>query len=159
MIQHKSNQVYEILREASEILNSVPELWKQTCEGMKHADLELSDILHELELGDFDEKKGHELACEIKRIRQRRRTIKEDQNAFASLKDFYEKNGTYIKRLEEVVSLIQKEIDARSKRIYTPKIRIDKMSPIYAENAIREEAKEELQLPEEEIQFIEAQPV
>lgn len=140
-MDHKSNHVFEILKEAVEILNSVPELWKQTCEDMKHADLETSDILHELELGDFNKKKGYELACEIKEIRQRRRVVKEDQSAFAYLKDFCEKNSTFAKRLEEVVSLMEKEINARSKRIYTPKIRIDKMEPIYAENADREEGQ------------------
>lgn len=153
---HKSNHAYEILKEAAEILGSVPDLWKQTCEDMKCVDLELSDIMHELELEDFDKDKGYDLACEIKQVRQRRRMVKEDQNAFSYLKDFCEKNGTFAKRLEEVVSLMQKEIDARTKRIYTPKIRIDKMRTIYAENAVKEEetAEETLQ---EEILFIEAE--
>lgn len=147
-MKHKSNYVYEVLKEAVEILNSVPELWKQTCEDMKHVDLEISDILHELELEEFDKKKGYKLACEIKEIRQKRRVVKEDQSAFAFLKDFCEKNGTFSKRLEDVVSLMEREINARSKRIYTPKVRIDKMNPIYAENADREEVPEEIILIE-----------
>ena len=142
-MEHKSNHIFEILQEAVEILNSVPELWKQTCEDIKHADLETSDILHELELGEFDKKKGYKLASEIKEIRQRRRVVKEDQSAFAYLKDFCEKNGTFAKRLDEVVTLMQREIDARSRRIYTPKIRTDKMEPIYAANAVRDEVQTE----------------
>jgi hypothetical protein len=152
---HKSNHVYEVLREAAGILNSVPEIWRQTCEDMKYVDLETSDIMHELELEEFDKDKGDELAREIKKVRQRRRIVKEDQSAFSYLKDFCEKNGTFAKRLDEVVSLMEREIDFRSKRIYTPKIRKDKMSPIYAENAIRDEQQPHIP---EEVFFIEPQP-
>lgn len=150
-MKHKSNHIYEVLNETVKILNSVPDLWKQTCDDMRLVDLEMSDILHELELEEISEDKGSELAFEIKDIRQRRRVIKDDQIAFAHLKDFCEKNGTFAKRLEEVVASMNTEIDARSRRIYRPKVRVDKMNAIYAENAVRDDIHQE-----EEIKFIEA---
>ena len=142
---HESNHVFKTLKEAFEILTSAPEIWDQTLKDLKYVDNEVTDILHEIELEEFDTEKGNELAREAKEISQRRRVIKEDKSALSIVMDFRDKNATFIKRLGEVVSLMEKEIDMRTRRIYTPRVRGDKMNVIYGENADRtDEAQEEV---------------
>ena len=137
---HKSDQITDTLRQAAHALGQIQELWKESWDTIRDTELEIMDIMHELELEDVTDEKALELAKDIKTLRQRRRIAKDDQLVLHYLKEFGEKNGTFIARMGDMVEKMEKEIELRVKRTYTPRVRFNKMNVIKAQAACEEAA-------------------
>ena len=135
---HLSNEAAKKIQDALDVLLNYQSHFQKTCDDMKQIDLEITDIMHEIEFTDLDKKSSHGIIKEIKRLRQNRRITKEDQMVFNILKSFCEKNATFTDRLKEASIKMQNEISNRQHRTYSPRVRTEQMSVMYAKDQERE---------------------
>ena len=137
---HKSIEVLNTLQEAAKYLNDIHTMVKESCENLGTVDKEITDILHEIEFSEIDEKKSVELVSDLKTLRQSRRVHKEDQDVFMVIRDFYDKNATFAARLTTALESAVRASENRNKRYYVPRIRKDKMDVIPSANTLEEGA-------------------
>lgn len=85
---------------------------------------ETQDLLHEIELGKFDYKRGNKLARALKSVRQERRKALDENAGLKLLYDYFE-GKPIVKDLQRLQQDIAKEINRLSNRVYSPKVRDD----------------------------------
>lgn len=85
---------------------------------------ETQDLLHEIELGKFDYKRGNKLARALKSVRQERRKAMDENAGLKLLYDYFEEKPI-IKDLQRLQQDIAKEINKLSNRTYSPRVRDD----------------------------------
>jgi hypothetical protein len=72
--------------------DSLEDDWSAVFEGISQANKELEDMLHEIELTEFNACQGYFMARKVKEIRQRRRELKNDQELLKIFKDFLDQH-------------------------------------------------------------------
>ena len=80
---------------------------------------EIQDILHFIELNDFNRNCGNRLAKLLKQKRQERREVKDSLAKLMGIKNFADKHPYLAKDLSEVVNFVQAEIKHDRNRTYT----------------------------------------
>lgn len=110
---------------AEKLLNYLTEMeleYNNTCKAAIRADKEVQDLLHDMELTNFNACEGYIMAKKMQEVRRRRRVLKDDIETFKILKE----NTSHIpKQIKTIVSKIkQKESDFRL-RFYRPRVRAD----------------------------------
>ena len=118
-------QTFESIRNFLEILNGVEKDWDSVYEEIGRCDQEISDLLHEIELTEFDHVEGYQLSEEIKKVRRRRRELKNYQEIIRHLKEFLDRNKNLKISLFKVLTSMERTRDYQMYRRYTPRVRTD----------------------------------
>ncbi len=115
----------ECVKKFVDILNYIDNEWNSLYDQIGRLDQETSDLLHEIELTEFDAVEGFQLSTEIKKIRIKRRDLKDYQEVIKYLKDFSDRNKSLRISLFKTANLMQKTRDYHYNRRYTPRVRED----------------------------------
>lgn len=111
-----------------QIANDVVRRYESNEDIIKRTEGELTDIEHEIELGNSqDLYGGWKLYKQIKELRMQRRQAKNENEL---LRDMYEyiksqSGQTFKSKIQSIQSNSAKVYDAQSKRVYTPRHRTD----------------------------------
>lgn len=116
-------EILESMQETLVSLESYEELYNQSVQGISKSDMLISDIMHHIELEEVEETEALSLIAELKDARLNRRAAKDDEVLYSHLKDFCEKNSTFISRFRKTITEMQEYVDYMPKRKYTPRIR------------------------------------
>lgn len=118
-----------------DLLECVTKEWDELYETIRLIDQEIVDLQHEIELIDFDEKTGYELALKMKEAKIRRRKHKDYQEIIRPIKeDLVDKKRINIIPLYKAIEKMRKQMEYQSDRIYKPRVRTDiKLHQIYQE--------------------------
>ena len=124
MNKHKDNTI-DYIKNFVDTINCVEDEWNSVYDEIGKLDLEISDLLHEIELTDFNEVEGFQIAKEIQKIRKRRRYLKNYQEIIKYLKEFIDKNPSIKIPLFKVHTSIKKTFQYQTNRVYIPRVRND----------------------------------
>ena len=93
--------------------------------GIHDADLETTDLLHEIELNQLDIKEQVEMYMKLKEVRERRRTYKNRQAYFDEIGTFVGMMPGLPGKLQNLLNKLQEVKMRQENAIYTPRIRTD----------------------------------
>lgn len=147
-----SQEIVKVLAEAATMMDESKDNVEELSVDLNSINMEIQDVIHDIELNDFDMERGYQLALELKELRSKRRVIKDEIDIFNYLKSFTDRNSTFAKRLNALVREMNQEIDNRSTRRYLPRVRdmdIIYATPIHTEETVSVE--EELTVLTEEL--------
>lgn len=89
-------KIYSLIVELINVLNNIDEMIDSNSNRMQEIDLEINDWLHYIENNEIDEKQSIKIIKELKRLRDIRRTIKNEYEIEKVYKDNYSKiNGLH----------------------------------------------------------------
>lgn len=149
--QHTSDDALRKIQDAIDVLSRFDQLSQNASQEVSKNQQVINDLLHENEFVAFTKKKSHEFTADLQKVQQNKRTAKEDLAVFGHLKGFLERNITFLSRLVDTAACMQREIDIRAKRTYTPRVRTE-IGIIYAtppEEIIEPEIEQEVAGTEE----------
>ena len=112
-----------------DILSDIKQTYEFNYENVNDLDKETQDLEHEIELSNFDSKKGYKLVKEFKRVRQERRKLCDENLTLKFLYDYFAKYPNMVTDLQKSRGEIKRKTEELSNRFYTPKIRTDLTIP------------------------------
>lgn len=115
----------EAVKDFLDALNKIEDDWDKVYEEIGRADLEISDLLHEAELTEFNPIEGNQIAEEIKRVRKHRRELKDYQEIIRHVKEHLDRNKHLKGNLFKVLSSMERTRDFQKTRTYMPRVRTD----------------------------------
>lgn len=118
-------ELIKTIKAFAEILNDIDNVWSELHEKLKQYELESNDLLHEIELTNFNACEGYILAKKLKEVRQRRREVKNKQEILQYVKDFAANNKNLIITLYKLAKSMEEKLDIQQNRVYVPRIRHD----------------------------------
>ncbi|MED1125175.1 hypothetical protein [Bacillus atrophaeus] len=118
-------ETIESIKNFLETLNKIENNWDSVYEEIGRSDLEISDLIHEVELTDFDPVEGIHLAEEIKKARRHRRELKDYQEVIRHMKEYLDRNKSLKINLFKVLTAMERTREAQCNRTYTPRVRTD----------------------------------
>jgi Mg2+ and Co2+ transporter CorA len=119
------DDVIKIVYDFAQLLSKIEQEWDQIYEEIHKTDCEAGDLLHEIELTNFNAYEGYKLAKQLQEVRQKRRKLKDTQEILQHLKDFYDNNKQLHITLFKLIKEMQKTKESLQSRSYTPRIRTD----------------------------------
>jgi hypothetical protein len=108
----------------TKILQDIGKTYEYNYDLVNQKDKETQDLLHELELGKLDYKRGNKLAKQLKRVRQERRQAMDENSTLKILYDYF-KDKPLLKDTQKLHQAIVKEEDKLKSRTYQPRVRED----------------------------------
>ena len=115
----------EIINACTAVLKSVDTIhqqWDEVTDEIIHADKICQDILHEIELSNFNACEGYQLAKRLKAARQVRRKAKDTKDMLTFFKQFCEQNKSVTTNLYQTCIRMRKMREEQEKRIYHPRM-------------------------------------
>jgi hypothetical protein len=114
------------LQSVREVFVNYPKRYAHNEELLRNVDMEIQDILHAIELSNFNASGGYRLSKELQKARQERRRIKEELEMMEPIiKDFL----SFVKPTEKNISItmgnIRKAATRQSNRCYSMRTRKD----------------------------------
>lgn len=121
--------IVDVYKNATEQLQKVvsqtPQRIKKLNEMIQKADWEEQDILHLIELENFNAFQGYDMAEKLQKVRKKRRKYKDELEALSALNRVANNNS----KLESHVNLLSKSLkedeEKKEKRKYNVRIRTD----------------------------------
>ena len=104
------------------MLNQIDGVWASLQDDLQQADLETSDILHEIELINFAASDGYCLAKRLKRVRQRRRQVKNEKELLNYIKQWTDQHQHLRLTLHKVCASLRQRQEVQGTRQYTPRV-------------------------------------
>lgn len=111
-----------------EILQDIKKTYEYNQALIEEKEKETQDLLHEIELGNFDARRGGRLAKELKNVRQERRRAMDENITLKILYEYFE-GKPLLKDLQRMQGEITREAGKLSTRVYTSRIRKDLTIP------------------------------
>jgi hypothetical protein len=108
-----------------ETLNTIEKEWGSWVDDLKQCEMETQDLLHEIELTNFNAYRGYLLCKQLQDVRQRRRQLKNKMEILRTLKEFIENNKQLKISLYKTLSTMEKTEEHQSQRMYLPRVRTD----------------------------------
>lgn len=118
-------EIIKVSEDFAKVLSKISQSWDDVYQAVGDCDKEASDLLHEIELTDFNNVEGYLLATEVKDIRRRRRELKDYQEIVSLLRDFSHQNKALQINLFRTSSEMRKRYEDHNTRRYFPRIRKD----------------------------------
>lgn len=119
-LQNNLNSVLEIM---SNMDNRIAELNNE----IRNCDLEVSDLLHKIELSIFNQAQGNNYARQLQTVTKRRRIAKDSlsimSRANTNFKNMFNENYTSVAK--SFVHSIDQQVTAMNGRQYAPRVRED----------------------------------
>lgn len=112
-------------RSFPETLNVVEKDWGNWVDDLKLCDAETQDLLHEIELTNFDKRRGHQLCKQLQEVRKRRRNLKEKMELLRSIKEFVDSNRQLKISLFKTLTSMERTEESQGERSYYPRVRND----------------------------------
>jgi archaellum component FlaC len=114
------------LQSVREVFVNYPKRYSHNEELLRNVDMEIQDILHAIELSNFNAYGGFKLSKELQKARQERRRIKEEMEMMEPIiKDFL----NFVKPTEKNISItlgnVRKAVARQSNRCYSMRTRKD----------------------------------
>jgi len=94
-------------------------------ESVRQADVETSDLLHSIELTDFEENEKSEMTDKLKEVRIRRRIQKRQLEYYTETDAYVTSNKTAIGALKTLKGKIRRITEKQETATYRPRIRTD----------------------------------
>jgi len=113
-----------------DILKDIKDTYDFNYSNINDLDKETQDLEHEIEIGQYDSKKGYKLVKEFRRVRQERRKLSDENTTLKFLYEYFSNQKTMLQDLYDIRGSIKRESDFMVNRLYTPKIRNDLTIPI-----------------------------
>ena len=111
-----------------QILQDIKKTYEYNQALIEDKEKETQDLLHEIELGSFDAKRGGRLAKELKNVRRERRRAMDENLTLKILYEYFE-GKPLLKDLQRMQGEIAREAGRLGSRVYTPRIRKDLTIP------------------------------
>lgn len=111
-----------------EMYHDIKTTYEYNLKNLTDLDMELQDLQHEIELSTFTASAGYKLAKELKKVRQERRKVKDENDTMKFLYDYLIVNANYKTMpndFNRVRNEIKKENEKKNNRFYIPRIRTD----------------------------------
>lgn len=143
-------EVVEICESFAKLISSVDRDWDDLYTEIGNLDKETSDLVHEVELTEFDHVEGYQLSLEIKKIRQKRRVYKDYQALISPLKEFASYNKNLQIPLFKAINEMKKRSSFKDSRLYFPRIRKDLKLSCNLQANVGPNATAEILLPQDD---------
>lgn len=129
----KSLRMINDILEAIDTIKEIKELYKANEKDIQRISLETNDLLHFIELNNYDTEQKLYLYDELKRARQARRRMKEENERLKPLYDLLKEKEVFgdefysnlRQKLKELIPAVEDKIDLQDSRKFTPRIRTD----------------------------------
>lgn len=108
-----------------DIFTEVPRIFEQNDRRIEELDKESGDIIHAMELLEFDEVAAARYATELRENRLQRRRCKDENALLKPLYDFIKMRSKFINELERVQEETEKESRFLVGRTYHPRVRLE----------------------------------
>lgn len=108
-----------------DVIEKIEQDWERVYEEIGKCDHEMSDLLHEIELTEFDNEEGYYLLEELQKVRRRRRELKNYQELIRHLKEYLDRNKYLKINLFKVLTSMERTVEFQKSRTYTPRVRTD----------------------------------
>ena len=92
---------------------------------LRLCDLEMTDLVHYLELHDISDNKALKIAKEIKDLQRKRRIIKDQLSLIRDVSNMLDAREEEFIRMEDLRKKLDKKLNGNNERFYTPRIRKD----------------------------------
>lgn len=119
----KSARVSKAIEDFLNYIGSIQKLYLLNSESVNQLDKETQDLLHDLELGDFDYKERAKIATKLRKVRKDRRYFKDLAEEQSPLNDWCIKNKDSINQLKNVLGAIRKQEQYHENRSYNRKVK------------------------------------
>lgn len=121
---HK-NDIKNIFGDLIWLLRNAQKQFDSNYEAVGTKDLESQDILHKIELNNFNARDGFKLARKLQIVRQERRRLKDNNFILNHLLSFISKNKNLLQDLQKTVSSVIEAEKAQNERQYYPRSNIE----------------------------------
>ncbi|MBU5342300.1 hypothetical protein [Caldifermentibacillus hisashii] len=104
---------------------NLPKRYDEVKREIKQSELEIEDLEHVLEFSNFNASDGYKLAKELKEVRQRRRTLKNELELLEVIKRLNSFPKPQEKHISQAIGDIRKTLQIQKERCYSMRIRHD----------------------------------
>ncbi|MNP60885.1 hypothetical protein D3C76_1560120 [compost metagenome] len=95
------------------------------CSELAYYDGEYNDLTHALELLEFDQERGYQLALQLQSNRKARREAKNERERLQPLYDLLRDRQDFVSDLSRATAKAHSVAQRQSHRVYTPRVRED----------------------------------
>ncbi|WP_079709738.1 hypothetical protein [Paraliobacillus ryukyuensis] len=120
----------EIAITIRDAIRDLPELFQENNERLSEIDMECQDLLHLLELTEFNARDGYKISKEMQVLQRERRQIKDQNEQLAYLKPVLSSWRDRLQQLEVIIGNIHKTKKLKEIRRYRCRVRKDLESKI-----------------------------
>lgn len=120
-----TNDPEELLKTVRYVLDDIPKRFQYNYDDIGRCDQEITDLLHVIEMIDFDKTKGDFLLNELKKVRLRRRELKDENDQLRPLVSIAEKYKSMYKEADKAIGEVRKIKSRIETRTYHIRIRDD----------------------------------
>lgn len=117
--------VEQALSSVRDVFVNYPKRIEHNEEALKKVELEIQDLLHLIELTNFNASKGYRLAKELQKARQRRRAIKDELETLEPIREFIKYTKPTEKNISKTIGEVRKVKNVHGTRTYKLKVRTD----------------------------------
>lgn len=104
---------------------NLPKRYDEAKREIKQCELEIEDLEHVLEFSNFNASDGYKLAKELKEVRQKRRTLKNELELLEVIKRLNTFPKPQEKHICQAIGDIRKTLQVQKERCYSMRIRHD----------------------------------
>lgn len=115
----------ELVTRMLKCIGDAEEIYDSNYDNVKVKEAETQDLLHEIELSNFNASQGCILAKELQKVRRERRKMKDENELLFYLYDMVKKNPGFKNTLINVHKNIKKKERDINERYYKAKVRED----------------------------------
>jgi hypothetical protein len=116
------DDVVETIDKFARLLNDIVNAYDSYHDEQNQLNDATQDLLHEIELSNFNSVEGYKLSKRLKDIRNRRRVVKNNLEILQLFKDFSDKNKSTPIILFKLVTAMKTLREEQSERIYHPRV-------------------------------------
>lgn len=92
---------------------------------LRLCDLEMSDLIHYLELYDITDEKAIKITKEMKAIQNKRRIIKDQLSLIRDVSNMLGAREDEFNKMDDLLKRLDKKLNSNNEKFYTPRIRKD----------------------------------
>ncbi|MEK5065920.1 hypothetical protein [Cytobacillus sp. FSL R5-0596] len=119
------NEVIQSLQSMREVYAEFPKRLDGAQEELKKVDSEIQDILHVIELTNFDACKGYKWAKELQKLRKERRRLKDEIESLEPIKELLSYQKPSEKNINKILGDVRKIETRHKNRGYSMRVRHD----------------------------------
>lgn len=120
-----TDECVRYIEKLRDIIADVPRLFEKNERKIEQLEKESSDLIHALELLEFDEEKGLEYIEQLRDVRLQRRRHKDQNMILKPLYDYIKSRPKLLQELRQCHKETEQTIRAMQNRSYTPRIRME----------------------------------
>jgi hypothetical protein len=126
MLADGTNMVDQYLHSIVSIFDKVNSTYELNLSVINQCDREIVDLEHEIELApDMNASEGYKAYKELRDVRRKRRTAKEENELLKDTYEFFQQNNQFRNKVTQIQGTTRKVFESQQRREYMPRVRND----------------------------------